>query len=249
VLPNLAVEHLAPSIGLTLNVAVFSLVTAVLQRRYFAQRACVEQQIRGSLHEKEVLLKEIHHRVKNNLQVVSSLLSLQADQTHDDTATGLLCDSRNRVKAMALIHESLYRSNDMGRINFAEYVHGLTAVSCGLIINELVTNALKHAFPDDRPGAVELSASAEGRQFKLVVADDGVGIPDREHILDGETLGVQLVDSLVGQLEGTLAWSGKNGARYEIKFCDCPPETPDPDRPGGAAPGQTRERHEANAQP
>jgi two-component sensor histidine kinase len=274
---ELPMAYLAPTIGLTLNVAVFSLVTAILQRRYFAQRACVERQIRASLHEKEVLLKEIHHRVKNNLQVVSSLLSLQAGQTNDDAATGLLSDSQNRVKAMALIHESLYRSSDLGRINFAEYVHGLirnlkpayepadhitfniraddvwlsldSAVPCGLIINELVTNALKHAFPDDRRGTVDLSASAEGNQISLVIADDGVGIPDREHILDGETLGVQLVDSLVGQLEGTLAWSGKNGARYEIKFCDCPPETPDPDRPGGAAPGQTRERHEANAQP
>jgi two-component sensor histidine kinase len=248
VIPGLAVAELAPTIGLTLNVAVFSLVTATLQRRYFAQRAHEEAQIRESLHEKEILLKEIHHRVKNNLQVVSSLLSLQAGQTADETALTMLNDSRNRVRAMALIHERLYRSSDLARIDFAEYIQGLTrylvpayepadhltftiqadgvwlsldsAVQCGLIINELVSNALKHAFPNGRRGHVEVSATADRNQIRLVVADDGVGIPSGKDPLSGDTLGMQLVHSLVGQLGGELVQSGENGTRYEITFCD-----------------------------
>jgi two-component sensor histidine kinase len=213
------------------------------------ERHQAEQKLRVSLHEKEILLKEIHHRVKNNLQVVSSLLSLQARQIDDERAVTLINDSQNRVRAMALIHEKLYQSSDLSSIDFAEYVRGLTqylirtygsatkqvtfhvqaedvwlslnaAVPCGLIINELVSNAFEHAFPDDFLGTIELTASMVGDMVTLTIADNGVGIPAEEDILSGDTLGVQLVHSLVSQLDGDLTLHRENGTRFEITFCD-----------------------------
>jgi PAS domain S-box-containing protein len=234
--------------------------------RDVSARHQIETRLRTSLAEKEVMLKEIHHRVKNNLQIISSLFSLHSSSLADETASTLLTESRMRVRSMALIHEKLYQSSDLSRIDFAEYIHGLTrylipayeaadhvtfriqadevqlsldcAVPCGLIINELVTNALKHAFPDGRPGTVEVSACAEGDRLRLVVADDGVGLPAVEEVLKGDTLGIRLVHSLVSQLDGCLTLSGESGTRCEIVFCDSSPEPPEPDRPGEAAPGQ-----------
>jgi PAS domain S-box-containing protein len=234
--------------------------------RDVSERYQIEARLRTSLAEKEVMLKEIHHRVKNNLQVISSLFSLQSSSLTDETANALLTESRMRVRSMALIHEKLYQSSDLSRIDFAEYIHGLVrylipayepanqvtfhiqaeevrlslncAVPCGLIVNELVSNALKHAFPDGRPGTVKVSASGDGDQIRLIVADDGVGLPAGQDVLEGDTLGLQLVQSLVGQLEGSLTLSGEQGTRCEITFCDSSPETPEPDRPGEAASGQ-----------
>jgi two-component sensor histidine kinase len=245
-IPRLSSYHIAPSVGLTLNMAVFSLVTASLQRRYFAQRTRVERQIRESLHEKEVLLKEIHHRVKNNLQVVSSLLTLQANQTDDQLATTLLGDSQNRVKAMALIHESLYRSSDLARINFTDYVNGLlqflipayetanhvtihiqaediwlsldTAVPCGLIINELISNALKHAFPDGVDGLIQVEMRRDGEGFTLSVKDNGIGFPEGIDYRNTTSLGLQLVGSLARQLDGMVELLDGVGTTVKITF-------------------------------
>lgn len=197
-------------------------------------RKKAEEQVQGSLREKEALLKEIHHRVKNNLQVVSSLLRLQAGTLGDGGAARLLADSQNRVRAMSLIHESLYRAGDLSRLRFDEYVRGLTkqllsaysvstqrvelalqlkevhldvdrAMPCGLILNELVTNSLKHAFPNGRHGTISVHLEPiNGSEVKLAVGDDGVGLPP--HYDEGTTrsLGLQLVARLAGQLNAQL---------------------------------------------
>jgi two-component sensor histidine kinase len=200
-----------------------------------AERKRAEQQIQISLQEKEVLLKEIHHRVKNNLQVVSSLLNLQSNQAQDPTCLEVLRDSQNRVRSMALIHEKIYQSQDLARVDLAEYLHSLTAylfhsyqasaraitlqvdvsphvclgidqaIPCGLIVNELVSNALKHAFPAGRPGQVrvELGREEAGR-LRLTVGDDGVGFPAGLDFRNTESLGLQLVMTLAGQLDGSI---------------------------------------------
>ncbi|MEZ4646002.1 MAG: histidine kinase dimerization/phosphoacceptor domain -containing protein [Chloroflexota bacterium] len=191
-----------------------------------------EAQIQASLAEKEVLLKEIHHRVKNNLQIISSLLNLQMERLNDSYTTSVFEDSKNRVRSMALIHEKLYQSQNLARIDFAEYVANLThylartyhadqirlqlsleqvylgidtAVPCGLILNELVSNAFKHAFTHQQSGHVCIKLHQnEAAQVTLAVGDDGVGLPadfDSSHV---DSLGLQLVHNLTKQLGGTL---------------------------------------------
>jgi two-component sensor histidine kinase len=215
-------------------------------QREVAARMCVEEQIRASLAEKEVLLKEVHHRVKNNLQVVSSLLSLQSDHVQDLQALESFRDSQNRIRSMALIHEKLYQSPDLARIDFAEYVRNLAtflfhaygadsqvtrlkiqtddvylgvddAVPCGLILNELVSNALKHAFPGGRSGEISigLGESDSGRMI-LEVSDDGVGFPPDQDPHSSESLGLQLVTTLVSQLDGTFEFDRRTGTKYRI---------------------------------
>jgi two-component sensor histidine kinase len=195
-----------------------------------------------------VLLKEIHHRVKNNLQVISSLLSLQAMNVQDQTLLEMLRDSENRVRSMALVHERLYRSQDLAHVDFAEYVQGLTshlfrsyrldgrgirltvdiadvpltvdvAVPCGLILNELVSNALKHAFPNGHGGEirVELHEEDEGR-VALMVKDDGVGFPADVDFRHTESLGLQLVNTLARQLQGTVELERQSGTAFRICF-------------------------------
>jgi len=200
------------------------------------------------LHEKEVLLKEIHHRVKNNLQIVSSLLNLQANQVTDPQTLETLRDSRMRVRSMALIHEKLYQSQSLARVNFGEYIKSLStdlvrsyqktfngvelniqaeeifleldqAIPCGLILNELMTNALKYAFPNGRSGTIHIELHDEpGRLLSLRVADNGVGLPVDLDILNTKSLGLQLVNSLVNQLEGTLTVEKTRGAAFQISF-------------------------------
>jgi len=207
----------------------------------------LEEQI--ALHdEKEVLLKEIHHRVKNNLQIISSLLSLQARQVTDDKTLRALGDSQSRVRSMALIHEKLYQSQSMARIDFGEYVKSLAsdlfrsyrrnfsgiqlnvqvdevalnldhAVSCGLILNELMTNALKYAFPEGRSGTIWVELRTQpGHLLSLRVADDGVGIPLDFDTLNAKSLGLQLVNSLVRQLDGTMELESAKGTSFCISF-------------------------------
>lgn len=207
-----------------------------------------EADLKASLEEKEVLLKEIHHRVKNNMQVVSSLLSHQARLIDDPLAAGYFKESQNRIRSIALVHEKLYRSSDFSRIDFAEYILTLVphliqnsglgrgqvrfepdleplevnitaAVPLGLIVNELVTNALKHAFPEARRGVirVDLERAADGRK-RLVVADDGVGLPEGFDLRSSDSLGMQIIDMLVGQVEGAMAIGPGPGARFEILF-------------------------------
>jgi PAS domain S-box-containing protein len=198
----------------------------------------------------KVLLREIHHRVKNNLQVVSSLLSLQSHHVHDEEARAVLNDSRSRVTSMALIHEKLFQSANLARVDAREYVRSLvaalfasygvnrdrlrvavevddvtlgidTAVPCGLLINELVSNALKHAFPDPLPGTIEVGLRAEGEgRFRLRVADDGIGMPAGLDVGHPETLGLELVSALVAQLDGTLEVTRGPGTAFEVRFAE-----------------------------
>jgi PAS domain S-box-containing protein len=207
-----------------------------------------EEQIKTSLQEKEVLLKEIHHRVKNNLQVIASLLNLQANYIQDAQAQEVFRDSQNRVRSMALIHEKLYRSENLAQIDFGDYIQELAAflfraqnaheqgitlnlhtdrtlldiekaVPCGLIINELVSNTLKHAFPNGRTGEVRVEVHTNGHnQLNLVVADDGVGFPAEVDFQATESLGLQLVNTLTDQLDGTISLERQPGTRFSISF-------------------------------
>jgi two-component sensor histidine kinase len=213
-----------------------------------AERMRAEERIKASLEEKEVLLKEIHHRVKNNLQVISSLLYLQSRNIEDKQTLQMFRDSQNRVRSMALVHERLYQSEDLARIDFVEYVRNLAnylirsygadanlvklrvsvddvlldvdaALRCGLIINELVSNSLKHAFPDSRQGEILIEFhSDDDRQFMLVVSDNGVGLAQDFDFRDAGSLGLQLVQNLVDQLGGTVELDSKGGVTYSITF-------------------------------
>ncbi len=207
-----------------------------------------EDALRTSLDEKVALLREVHHRVKNNLQIVASLLSLQAGRTPNPEALDVLRDTHNRVRSMALLHEVLYRSGNLARINFALYARDLCAqllpaygaaasqvkvdirvediglpleqsVPCGLIINELVSNALKHGFPGGRGGSIllELVRTGEG-MLTLTVSDEGVGLPDDLDRASPGSLGLRLVSRLVAQLKGSLAVeSGAGrGTRFRV---------------------------------
>jgi PAS domain S-box-containing protein len=207
-----------------------------------------EQQIQASLEEKEILLKEIHHRVKNNLQVISSLLNLQASRIGDDRTVEAFRDSQSRVKAMALVHERLYQSSDLARIDFGGYVKEVTrhlmrsyssrssrarmhmdiepvalsidtAIPCGLITNELISNSLKYAFPEGRSGNIQISLSQDDRgTCQLSIADDGIGFPAERFEEAGDSLGLQLVRSLVAQLDGDVQYSNGDGAKFVIEF-------------------------------
>ncbi|MBI5818459.1 MAG: DUF3365 domain-containing protein [Verrucomicrobia bacterium] len=207
-----------------------------------------EDAVRASLQEKTVLLKEVHHRVKNNLQTVTSLLNLQAVRTKNQTALDTLQETGNRVRSMALLHETLYRSETLGRVNFGNYIENICghllrsygpkaaqikleshleevsvdldqAVSCGLIINELVSNALKHAFPDGRAGRIEVELKkTPEQQIVLKVADDGVGIPPGADIHQTGTLGHQLVFMLAEKLHGTVEVIREHGTTFRIMF-------------------------------
>lgn len=200
------------------------------------------------LREKDILLEEVHHRVKNNLQIIDSLLSLQCRQTKDSDAIATLTESRNRISSIALVHEKLYRSNDLATIDFNDYVYSLlnhlyefyqnnqqmiqfeimieplelgidTAIPCGLIINELITNALKYAFPQQQRGTIGVTFQAvDAHQLKLVVQDDGIGLPDDLDVETTSSLGLNLVYNLVEQLEGTLVIRHHPGAQFTITF-------------------------------
>lgn len=205
------------------------------------------EHIKASLHEKEVLLKEIHHRVKNNMQVITSLLNLQSKNIQDKQALSVFQDSQNRVKSMALIHETLYQSKDLSRINFAEYLQKLvahvsrsyrirpeavrikvevddvslpidTAVPCGLIINELASNSLKYAFPADKQGEINITFTRADSHYVLKVSDTGVGLPAGFDPEKGKSLGMKLVRMLAGQLSGQLECRNGVGTTFEIKF-------------------------------
>ncbi|MDD8027596.1 MAG: histidine kinase dimerization/phosphoacceptor domain -containing protein [Acidobacteriota bacterium] len=218
--------------------------------RDVTEKRRAEETLARSLREKEVLLKEVNHRVKNNMQVLSSLLNFQSSFIKDPEALRMLQESRDRIRTMALIHEKLYRSPDLSRIDFAEYLEHLSAIlvdsyamvrdrvkleldvrdaflslnagiPCGLIVNELVSNALKHAFPDGRSGRirVELKPAEEG-MLRLVVADDGIGLPAGAHFGADSSVGLQIVGMLVDQLDGTIETVRTSGTEIRIVFRD-----------------------------
>ncbi len=207
-----------------------------------------ENSLKTSLEEKEVLLREIHHRVKNNLQIISSLLNLQTVYINDGEALNLFKESQNRVKSMSMIHESLYQSRDLAHIDFAIYISRLstellssygvnvnrislntdleeifldinTAIPCGLIITELFTNSIKYAFPDGRKGSINIKFKLDDDDhFLLEVADDGVGLADDVDFKNTKSLGMRLINSLVDQLDGTIELDSSAGTRFIIKF-------------------------------
>jgi two-component sensor histidine kinase len=213
-----------------------------------AERKQSEERIRASLAEKEVLLKEIHHRVKNNMQVISSLVSLQAERLPDAAMREVLQDVTHRVRSMALVHEKLYQSADMARVEFAEYAQSLlaylwraqgaaapglrlaldlepvplsvnAAVPCGLILNELVSNALKHAFRDRASGVVSVSLRGGPQgQVCLRVRDNGTGLPAGFDWRQADSLGLHLVQMLAGQLHATVDVSSKEGTEFAVTF-------------------------------
>ncbi|MEP0869983.1 GAF domain-containing protein [Trichocoleus desertorum AS-A10] len=216
-----------------------------------AERKRAEEQLKLSLKEKEVLLKEIHHRVKNNLQVISSVLRLQSDYVKDDKILALFNDSQNRIRSMALIHEKLYQSSNLLKINFDEYIRDLTenlirsyvafaatvtlttnaigvwlnidtAIPCGLIINELVSNALKHAFSGSNPdNEIQISiTSGNDNQFTLIVRDNGMGFPEDIDFRNTESLGLELVCVFTEQLDGAIALDRSNGTAFVITFSE-----------------------------
>jgi PAS domain S-box-containing protein len=210
-------------------------------------RKQAEAHLKAMLQEKEVLLKEIHHRVKNNLQIIASLLALQADGLHDPTLVARLEDSQHRVHSMALIHETLYQAPDLARFHFAQYVEQLAtylflaytvpdapitlhtqaddvaldldrAIPCGLILNELLSNALKYAFPDGRAGEIRVELQAVAGQVRLRVRDTGVGLPQGLEWRQPDSLGLQLVGLLTEQLGGTLTLERDGGTAVTILF-------------------------------
>ena len=211
-----------------------------------SDRKLAEARIQAALREKEILLKEIHHRVKNNMQVVSSLLQLQAQYIEDETTLSLFEESQNRIHSMALIHEQLYQSENLDRIDLPLYVENLvanvyqsfgccnssiqiqlnidpislnieTAIPCGLIINELVSNSLKYAFPYSISGEINIKFSEiSSQQFHLIIQDNGVGFPADFDVENTETLGIRLVRMLTSQLDGSLTIDSQYGTCYNL---------------------------------
>jgi two-component sensor histidine kinase len=212
------------------------------------ERKKAETALRSSVAEKESLLKEVHHRVKNNLQIISSLLSLQGRKTHNPEALGFLQDAQNRVRSMALLHETLYRSGNLDKVSFPQYVKSICAhlarscgsvaegihlrqdiadvaldidqaIPAGLIISELVANAFKHAFPSRSEGEISVELQAAGEQHLVLrVSDNGVGFAAETRSQSSETLGLILVKNLSRQLDGQLSIASQQGTVFEIIF-------------------------------
>ncbi|MBA2611860.1 MAG: PAS domain S-box protein [Bacteroidetes bacterium] len=208
-----------------------------------------QQRVEQSLKEKDVLLKEVHHRVKNNMQIISSILNLQSSYVTDNYTLALLKESQNRIKTMAYIHESLYQNKSFTSVNFSEYIQTLSkniiqsyvlssekielilnlekinlnldvSIPAGLIVNELITNAIKHAFPDAKKGCINLNLKSENNYIHLEVKDNGVGIPPGIDHNNTNTLGLQLVNTLMDQLDGEIKFKSEKdkGTEVLIKF-------------------------------
>jgi PAS domain S-box-containing protein len=220
--------------------------TAALQAEV-AEHQRTEERLQAALEEKEILLREVHHRVKNNLQVIASLLDLQADTFPDPRLHAAVEDSQQRIQAMALIHESLYQGADLARVNAADYLHRLstrlfeafgaaeritlrleadavrlgvnTAIPCGLILNELLSNALKYAFPDGQTGEVHIALRQACPDIcVLTVRDTGVGFPEDIDFRHTHSLGWQLICVLTEQLGGNLTLERNNGTSVTVSF-------------------------------
>ncbi|NET44220.1 PAS domain-containing protein [Okeania sp. SIO2B3] len=213
-----------------------------------SDRKKAEEQIQNSLQEKEILLKEIHHRVKNNLHIISNLLDLQSDYIENKKVQELFADSQNRIQSMALIHEQLYQSKNLGQVDFSEYIHALidnlfcsyadresliqpiinveaitlnleTAIPCGLLINELVTNSFKHAFPNNQSGeiCIELHQDKQEKVY-ITIKDNGIGIPPDFEWKNHSSLGLKLVRILSKQLKAEIDFDGHKGTVVNLIF-------------------------------
>jgi two-component sensor histidine kinase len=237
---NMSLQELA-KVADELNHANRELVAEV------KERMSTEDKLKSLLEDKELLMKELHHRVKNNMTVIYSLLNLQADKVEDARYKEMFNDSMNRIKTMASIHEKLYRSEDLSRIVFSDYIadmadrmyesYGLSphavkltkdierivlgidaATPCGLIVGELLSNALKYAFPEGREGEIRVSLREHDDEIELTVSDNGAGIPEGLDFRNADTLGLNLVNALVRQLQGNMEVFGEHGARFQITF-------------------------------
>lgn len=212
------------------------------------QRKMAEEQISKSLDEKNVLLREVHHRVKNNLQIISSILNLQSFIVKDKVLLDILKQNQNRIKSMAMIHEKLYHSPDLVQIDFSDYIKSLsanifysyavkkdqvnlvldidenimlnieTSIPCGLIYSELLSNSIKHAFPNGMNGEIEVLFKKDDGDLMLRVIDNGVGLPKDVDFHDTDSLGLKLVDNLVKQIEGTIEIDQSHGTAVTVKF-------------------------------
>jgi two-component sensor histidine kinase len=212
------------------------------------ERKQAEDKIKASLMEKEVLLQEIHHRVKNNLQIISSMLALQARVGASKETAEALLDSERRIRVMAQVHENLYRSDDLSHISADNYlksiIHGVResqldgadrhifkddidqiildidmAIPLGQIISEVLSNSLKHAFPNGKSGTINLSLKkVDGENIELVVSDDGIGLPKDFAMANSKTLGLQLIEALTTMIKGKLTVGGPPGACFQISF-------------------------------
>ena len=215
--------------------------------RDITERVKMEEEIQQSLEEKEMLLKEIHHRVKNNLMIIASLLNLQSRYIKDKEALGIFKESQNRANSMALIHEKLYRSTDLKRINFGEYIRTLandlfrtytdssgrinliidvedvmmdinTSIPLGLMLNELISNALKHGFPEGMEGDINIYFNSRDDQYQLKVGDTGISFPEDVDYRNTDSLGLQLVNNLTKQIDGQIELDTSQGTEFTITF-------------------------------
>jgi two-component sensor histidine kinase len=219
----------------------------IVAEKEIESRKNAENKIKASLNEKNILLQEIHHRVKNNMQIISSLLNLQTRYVDDEEAVNVLKESQNRVRSMAMIHEKLYKSDDLSNINFVDYIQSLvsnlffsyninnpqikskllidnvqlnmeTAVPCGLIISEIVSNSLKYAFPNDMHGEILVSLKSQEDGYELIISDNGIGLPEELDIDNNKSLGLILVKSLTAQIDGDITIHRNLGTEFRINF-------------------------------
>jgi len=217
--------------------------------RDITERRQVEERTKATLHEKSVLLREIHHRVKNNLAIVSGLLQLQSDSIEDKKMNSIFRECQNRIQTIASIHQNLYSSSDLARVNMSEHIQSAisnlyssfqpfsakfnldlmdveleinTAIPCSLILNELISNIFKHAFPEkqeNKQPTISVSMHKNDHEYKLVVSDNGIGLPDNFNIYeDRKSLGLELIRQLTSQLNGKLVVEGRNGTTFQLTF-------------------------------
>jgi two-component sensor histidine kinase len=206
-----------------------------------------EDKLIESVKEKEILLKEVHHRVKNNLQVINSILNLQSSYIKDEQTLRIIVESQNRIRSMSYIHESLYQTTNFSSISFDDYLTNLIqnlvhsyevysdktkltidvdkvelaldqAIPCGLILNELITNSLKYAYPNDQGGEISISVKETENKIHMTVKDFGVGLPVGFKISESDSLGLSLVDTLIDQLDGELILKTESGTEFLIIF-------------------------------
>jgi len=235
---------------------LFSLIdelsATILMKRELVQKEIerreAEESLKKSLAEKEILLKEVHHRVKNNMQIISSILKMQQRQVDDHQLKEALEESQNRIRSMALVHENLYRNENLAKILFSNYVKSMagnlarsytdsnnnihlkfdiedvympldTGIPCGLIINELLSNSFKYAFPEKNSGVIKIQFKNIGQNnYEMEVSDNGVGINGGIDIENTKSLGMKIVTKLVQQIEGNLKYDFSNGTKFKITF-------------------------------
>jgi len=218
-----------------------------LLREEIEKRIRAEAEIKKSLQEKEILLKEVQHRVKNNLQVISSMLDLQTDYVKDKSVSKLFIEAQKRVKSMALVHEQMYQSEVLTDLDFTQYIENLgdylfkiygvntkrismsinikeanidfnRAILLGLIINELISNSLKYAFPKGSSGTTTVKLDTENKDFILTASDNGIGLPKNFRLRQTKSLGLQLVQALTNQLKGSIRIDRRKGTKFTIRF-------------------------------